>query len=63
MRGIGDDRVRLLHGPYQAPRLHVGERTTCLFKDCDVAVTSWTDAPILAALLARGPQGTPRSAG
>src|SRR5271167_1560045 len=41
-----DDRTRLLHGPYQAPRLHVGDRTVCLFKDCDVAVTGWTDAPI-----------------
>jgi hypothetical protein len=41
-----DDRVKLLHGPYQAPRLHVGERAACLFKDCDVVVTGWTDARI-----------------
>ena len=41
-----DDRTRLLHGPYHPPRLHVGERTTCLYRDCDVVVTSWTDAPI-----------------
>jgi hypothetical protein len=41
-----DDRVRLLHGPYKAPRLHVGDRATCLYRDCDVVVTAWTDAPI-----------------
>jgi hypothetical protein len=40
------DRVKLLHGPYRPPRLRVGDRTTCLFKDCDVVVTSWTDARI-----------------
>ena len=41
-----DDRVRLLHGPYHAPSLRVGDRATCLFKDGDVHVTGWTDAPI-----------------
>jgi hypothetical protein len=41
-----DDRVRLLHGPYRAPRLHVGDRATCIFRDCLVVVTAWTDAPI-----------------
>jgi hypothetical protein len=41
-----DDRVRLLHGPYRAPRLRKGDRATCLFKDCDVVVTGWTDARI-----------------
>src|ERR1700722_5243565 len=46
MRGGADDRVRLLHGPYQAPRLHAGDRATCLVKDRDVVVTGWTDAPI-----------------
>jgi hypothetical protein len=40
------DRVRLLHGPYQPPALRRGERAFCLFKDCDVIVTSWTDARI-----------------
>jgi hypothetical protein len=44
-RGV-DDRVRLLHGPYQTPALRVGDRATCLYRDCDVIVTSWTDAPI-----------------
>ena len=43
---IVPDRVRLLHGPYQPPRLYVGDRATCLYRDCDVVVTSWTDAPI-----------------
>ncbi len=46
MRGAADDRVRLLHGPYQAPRLHVGDRATCLYRDRDVVITAWTDAPI-----------------
>ena len=41
-----DDRVRLLHGPYEAPPLRVGDRATCLFADCDVVVTGWTDARI-----------------
>jgi CheY-like chemotaxis protein len=40
------DRTRLLFGPYSAPRLRSGDRATCLFKDCDVAVTGWTDARI-----------------
>jgi hypothetical protein len=41
-----DDRVRLLHGPYEAPPLRVGDRATCLFRDCDVVMTGWTDARI-----------------
>jgi hypothetical protein len=41
-----DDRLRLLHGPYQAPGLRVGDRAACLYRDCDAVVTSWTDAPI-----------------
>jgi hypothetical protein len=45
-RRCADDRVKLLHGPYRAPRLHVGERATCLYRDCDVVVTAWTDALI-----------------
>jgi hypothetical protein len=40
------ERTRLLHGPYRSPSLRVGERATCLFKDGDVTVTSWTDARI-----------------
>jgi hypothetical protein len=41
-----DDRVKLLHGPYRAPRLKVGDRADCLYRDCLVVVTGWTDAPI-----------------
>jgi hypothetical protein len=40
------ERVRLLFGPYHPPRLRKGDRATCLFKDCDVVVTGWTDARI-----------------
>jgi hypothetical protein len=40
------DRVRLLHGPHRSPSLGVGDRATCLFENCDVVVTSWTDAGI-----------------
>jgi hypothetical protein len=38
------DRVRLLFGPYCPPPLKRGDRAFCLFRDCDVVVTSWTDA-------------------
>jgi hypothetical protein len=41
-----DDRLRLLHGPYQAPSLRVGDRATCLYRDGDVVITSCTDARI-----------------
>ena len=37
---------RLLFGPYVAPALRSGDRATCLVRDCDVIVTSWTDARI-----------------
>src|SRR5262245_26136701 len=37
---------RLLAGPYTPPPLRRGDRTTCLFRDADVTVTSWTSAPI-----------------
>jgi hypothetical protein len=40
------ERVALLHGPYHAPALRKGDRTNCLYRDCEVVVTSWTDAPI-----------------
>ena len=40
------DRVKLLHGPYEAPPLHRGDRATCLLRDCTVVITSITDAPI-----------------
>src|SRR5262249_46832057 len=40
------DRVKLLHGPYRAPALKRGDRTTCLFRDGTVVITSWSDARI-----------------
>jgi hypothetical protein len=40
------DRTKLLFGPYKVPALKRGDRATCLFKDCDVVVTGWTDARI-----------------
>jgi hypothetical protein len=48
-----DDRERLLHGPYRAPPLRVGDRAACLRRDCDVKITGWTDAPL------PWPQGVP----
>jgi hypothetical protein len=40
------DCTKLLFGPYKTPPLKRGDRTTCLYRDCDVVITSWTDAPI-----------------
>jgi hypothetical protein len=40
------DRVQLLSGPYTPPALKRGDRTSCLFRDADVVITSWTAAPI-----------------
>jgi hypothetical protein len=40
------DRVKLLFGPYKAPPLKRCDRATCLFRDAEVVVTGWTDAPI-----------------
>jgi hypothetical protein len=39
------DKQRLLHGPYKAPRLHVGDRAECLMRGT-VVIKSWTDARI-----------------
>jgi hypothetical protein len=36
----------LLAGPYTSPPLRRGDRTTCLDRDADVVITSWTSAPI-----------------
>src|SRR5262245_54933653 len=41
-----DNRVKLLFGPYKPPPLKRGDRTHCLFRDCQVVITSWTDALI-----------------
>src|SRR5262245_55077795 len=40
------DRVKLLHGPYTPPPLRRGDRATCLFRDCDVIVTGWSNGRI-----------------
>jgi hypothetical protein len=39
-------QVQLLSGPYTPPALKRGDRTSCLFRDADVVITSWTAAPI-----------------
>lgn len=39
------DLPTLLGAPYTAPFAVAGFQTTCLFRDCEVVVTSWTDAP------------------
>jgi hypothetical protein len=39
------DKQRLLHGPYQAPALRVGDRTDCLLRGT-VVITGWTAARI-----------------
>jgi hypothetical protein len=36
----------LIFGPYRVPPLRKGDRATCLFRDREVIITSWTDAPI-----------------
>ena len=46
MNAYDRDRVQLLFGPYRPPRLRVGDRATCLLRDCEVIITSITDAPI-----------------
>ena len=55
------DRLKLLHGPYRAPHVKRGDRTTCLYRDCDVVVTGWSAAripwPRCRALHQRGGSG------
>jgi hypothetical protein len=41
-----DDRFKLLYGPYRTPRVRVGEVLSCEYRDCDVIVTGFSDAPI-----------------
>jgi hypothetical protein len=38
------DRFKLLHAPYKPQPLRRGDRATCLFRDGDVVITSWSDA-------------------
>jgi hypothetical protein len=40
------EKVKLLFRPYKAPRLRCGDRAFCLFRDCDVVITSLTAARI-----------------
>src|SRR5215813_13922913 len=39
-------RPVLIGGPYTPPPLHKGDRTTCLYRDADVVITGWSDAPL-----------------
>lgn len=36
----------LLAGPYHPPPVKRGDRETCLYRDGDVIITTWSDAPI-----------------
>jgi hypothetical protein len=40
------ERVKLLCGSYHPPALKRSDRAFCLARDCEVTVTSWTDARI-----------------
>src|SRR5262249_12918398 len=40
------DPYRLPHGPYTPPALRRRDRATCLFRDADVVITSWSDGRI-----------------
>lgn len=46
MSMLDQDRVKLLGGPYPYPPYRNGDRTFCLYRDCDVVVTSWTNGRI-----------------
>jgi hypothetical protein len=43
---IDAELITLLHGPYRTPRLRVGDRAFCLLRDCEVVITSISDARI-----------------
>jgi hypothetical protein len=43
---INRERVKLLFGPYEAPRLKRGDRAFCLYRDCAVRIATWSDARI-----------------
>jgi hypothetical protein len=40
------DPYQLLHGPYTPQPLRRGGKATCLFRDCDVVITGWSDRRI-----------------
>lgn len=55
------DTTVLRFGPYTAPAVKKGDRAFCLYRDCDVVITGWTDAhlpwPRCRALHHRGGSG------
>jgi transposase len=46
MPRIDREKVKLLHGPYKAPPLRKGDRTTCLYRDREVIISGMSDARI-----------------
>src|SRR5262249_7625408 len=40
------ENAKLLFGPYEPPPLQKGDRATCLSRDADVVITSWSDGRI-----------------
>jgi hypothetical protein len=40
------ENAKLLFGPYSPPPLKKGDRATCLYRDADVVITSWSDSRI-----------------
>jgi hypothetical protein len=40
------ENARLLFGPYTPPPLRKGDRATCLYRDADVVITSWSSGRI-----------------
>jgi hypothetical protein len=44
---VNRDRIKLLHGPYPHPPLRNGDRAFCLYRDCDVVITTWTNGRIV----------------
>jgi hypothetical protein len=40
------EKVKLLFGRYKPPKLKRGRRAFCLYRDCAVGITGWTDARI-----------------
>ena len=45
--GLTDrSRIKLLFSPYKAPLRKRGDRTTCLYRDAPVIITSWSSASI-----------------
>jgi hypothetical protein len=41
-----DEHLKLLYGPYQPPKLKVGDRAMCLYRDSEVVIYDWSLAPI-----------------